>query len=244
MNSLAHGVVIPANHAAFAKCAVTGSLRHLFSRKERAKRKEPQQQLDPGPVPIPQPYKNYYHASNGPRSAYPHTRTLSSFAPDPSRQTVYPYPYQSRASTEHPPPYLPTYDPSKLSPIRPCLTPQTDRFSHPFTAIGSQPSSHLSAMQYPDPRHLSLHQQPPPVQPDPHAPPYMMMMMRPPAYDWRHTPMPFPPGVMTDQYPSSLTDGRERSISDPMPPRPAPEPDRQGSRRPKPVLSRLVTNFN
>ncbi|KAJ6080141.1 hypothetical protein N7467_009894 [Penicillium canescens] len=213
--------------------AMTGSLLYLFSRKERARRRNAlaQEAEAFSPLQPPPAYKvDDLRAPRGPHSAHP--RPLSSFAPDFNRQE-HQFP---RASYEQPPPYptLPTYDPSRYQPTRPIPT-ELNPHPHPYT-YPNQPiptpqgrSSRLSAVHYNDARQsLSLSrplsmvgQVPPGPGPVPAAVP------RP----RRQTAMPPPP----EQRPRQ--EGRERSVSEPMLLQPA------GPRRPKPVLSRLITNF-
>ena len=222
-----------ASHRAKLTPTVTGSLLYLFSRKERARRRNAlAQEVEAfSPLQPPPAYKvDDLRAPRGPHSAHP--RPLSSFAPDFSRQE-HQFP---RASYEQPPPYpsLPTYDPSRYQPTRPMPT-EFNPHPHPYTYHNQPiptpqgPSSRLSAVHYNDARQsLSLSrplsmvgQVPPGPGPVPAAVP------RP----RRQTAMPPPP----EQRPRQ--EGRERSVSEPMLLQPA------GPRRPKPVLSRLITNF-
>ncbi|KAJ5175203.1 uncharacterized protein N7482_001080 [Penicillium canariense] len=256
-----------ANHRQPRNPTVTGGLLYLFSRKERAKRKQQTQAEQLAPLQVPPAYQtDFYEPLNGPRSAHP--RPLSSFAPDASRQAHYGhyghYPHPSgshyghlghyghqdpyrnhsaypqqlpRASFDSPPRYpaLPTYDPSRYQPIGPSLTPTADRFS--FNHPNARGQTRLSEVHYPDARPLSIYQ-PPPV-PD--------LAPAPPIPQGRATHArtksirPFPAAASAGQRSFGPGEGRERSISEPMPAGPAQ--GSRGSRRPKPVLSRLVTNF-
>jgi hypothetical protein len=123
---------------------VTGGFLYLFSRKERAKRKQQQAERPP----VPPAYRSNYEAS-GPRSAHP--RPLSTFAPDYSH-------YYSRASMDQPP--LPTYDPSKYQPVRPTSTHSADLLSSYGYPNPRQPSR-LNEVHYNDAR-SSIYQPPPP----------------------------------------------------------------------------------
>jgi hypothetical protein len=138
-------------------------------------------------------------------------------------------------------PALPTYDPSKYQPIRPSLTPTADRFAFHWPNARGQ-TSRLSEVHYNDARPSSIYYQPPAAAPDlTSAPP--MPQRRLAAHARTQSIMPFTSGDSADQRVSRSGDGRERSISEPM-----PAGDGQGSsrgpRRPKPVLSRLITNFS
>lgn len=197
---------------------MSGSLRYLFSRKERARRKQQTERERFTPLQVPPAYKaDIYEVPNGPRSAHP--RPLSSFAPDFSRQ------HEPRASADHARyPALPTYDPSKYQPIRPTSTASADllaSYAHPESQSGR--SSRLSAVHYHDARH-SVYQ---PV-PDQYSVP---------THTRQASAMPSRPAV-TER--SARGEGRERSASEPMP---AALTQGKGPRRPKPVLSRLITNF-
>ncbi|KAJ6106860.1 hypothetical protein N7512_010377 [Penicillium capsulatum] len=209
--------------------SMTGSLFYLFSRKERARRKQIQSER-PAPLPVPPAYKaDIYTVPNGPRSALP--RPLSSFAPDFSRQQD----YQPRASVDHARyPALPTYDPSKYQPIRPTSTASADlltSYAHPNAPSGR--SSRLSAAHYNDVRQ-SVYQ---PSKVDQYSPP--MPRERLASHARQTSAMPSRPTV-TERHSSRSGEGSERSVSEPMP---AAGLQHKGPRRGKPVLSRLITNF-
>lgn len=194
---------------------MTGGFLYLFSRKERAKRKQAQQAEQ---APVPPAYRtNYYEAPNGPRSAYP--RPLSTFAPDYSH-----YHYAPRASMDQPP--LPMYDPSKYQPIRPTSTNSADILSPNGYANARAQPSRLREVHYNDAR--SSIYQPPPTQNMPSH-----------ARQQSTLPQPFYPTASAERS-SRSGDGRERSYSEPM--LSAPQGAR-GPKRAKPVLSRLITNF-
>lgn len=252
---------------------MTGGLLHLFSRKERAKRKQQTQAAEQlAPLEVPPAYRSdFYEPPNGPRSAHP--RPLSSFAPDYTRQAhsgqhhphagYYPHqagsyanqhghythqqPYQhlnqhpqqlSRASFDVPRyPALPTYDPSKYQPIRPSLTPTADRFAFHYPNARGQ-TSRLSEVHYNDARPSSMYFQPPPAPDLSSAPP--MPQRRMAAHARTQSIMPVTSGASAEQRSSRSGDGRERSVSEPMP---AGAGQGRGPRRPKPKLSRLITNF-
>ena len=200
-----------------------------FSRKERAKRK---QAATPQPdLRVPPAYKaDLYNPSiHGPRSAHP--RPLSSFAPDLSRQ-AHAYPQQlPRASCDQPP--LPTYDPSKYQPIRPTSIPSSEvLYTNPYASnhIPMQ-SSHLSAAHYQNAR-SSIYQPAEPAR----LQPYDSVALR------RQSAMPVSSRSAASAQQRLRSEARERSNSEPMPAGPGHS---QGSRRrQKPVLSRLITNFN
>jgi hypothetical protein len=203
---------------------VAGSLLYLFSRKERARRRNAQSE-DFSPIQPPPAYK--VEELGSPRGLHPQPRPLSSFAPDYARQTQYNQHQQhlSRPSSEQPPPYptLPTYDPSRYQPIRPTsVVGDTNAYTYAYNpATQPGPSSRLSAVHYSDARlstsrPLSIADQPP-------------MGPRVPAAS---RPKRQPP-------PEVRQEGRERSVSEPMlSAQAAPRP-----KQPKPVLSRLITNF-
>lgn len=201
---------------------VTGSLLYLFSRKERARRRNAQQE-EYSPVQPPPAYK--IEGTGVTRNIARSPRPLSTFAPDYSRQAQYNHQYQqqlSRSSCEQPPPYptIPTYDPSQYQPIRPTsmvLDMHTyANYSHPLNPPPG-PSSRLSAVHYGDAR-LSTYR---PVEQAPMGLPY-----------------PVAPRPLGNQDPR---EGRERSFSEPMlSGQPA---ETKGTKQPKPVLSRLITNF-
>ncbi|KAJ5810248.1 uncharacterized protein N7503_002466 [Penicillium pulvis] len=208
---------------------VTGGFLHLFSRKERAKRKQLAAQQEQQPyLRVPPAYKaDLYEAPTGPRSAHP--RPLSSFAPDLSRQShYYQYPLP-RASCDQPP--LPTYDPSKYQAIRPNSTPSSDLLANPYAGQ----SSNLSAAHYHNARN-SIYQ--PAPAPDPYSAPRILRESVAPAR--RQTAMPNSSRPAASLQQRVRSEARERSRSEPMP----AGPDSQGNRRrQKPVLSRLITNF-
>lgn len=254
---------------------MTGGLLHLFSRKERAKRKQQTQAAEQlAPLEVPPAYRSdFIEPPNGPRSAHP--RPLSSFAPDYTRQAhsgqhnpyagYYPHqagsyanqpghythqqPYQHlnqhpqqlpRASFDVPRyPALPTYDPSKYQPIRPSLTPTADRFAFHYPN-GRGQTSRLSEVHYNDARPSSIYFQPPPAPDLSSAPPMPQAQRRMAAHARTQSIMPVTSGALADQRPSRSGDGRERSVSEPMP---AGSGQGRGPRRPKPKLSRLITNF-
>ncbi|KAJ5308941.1 hypothetical protein PENANT_c020G10424 [Penicillium antarcticum] len=218
--------------------AMSGTLLYLFSRKERARRRNAlAQEVEAfSPLQPPPAYKvDDLRAPRGPHSAQP--RPLSSFAPDFSRHDQFP-----RASYEQPPPY-PTYDPSRYQPNHPLSNelnahPHPHAYTYPNQPIpvpagqgqGPGPSSRLSAVHYHDARQslslsrpLSVVGQ---VPPGPGVGPVPAAVPRP----RRQTGMPPPPERPRQE-------GRERSVSEPTLLQPA------GPRRPKPVLSRLITNF-
>lgn len=182
------------------------------------------------PLQVPPAYKaDIYEVPNGPRSAHP--RPLSSFAPDFSRHQD----HRPRASVDHARyPALPTYDPSKYQPIRPTSTASADLLtSYVYPNPQGGGSSRLSAVHYNDVRQ-SMYQ---PSVADQYSPP---MPRETVASHARQTPaMPFRP-TLAEQRSSRSGEGRERSVSEPMP---AALMQGKGPRRAKPVLSRLVTNF-
>lgn len=201
---------------------VAGGLLYLFSRKERARRRNAQQE-EYSPIQPPPAYKMERASST--RTITPQPRPLSTFAPDYSRQAQYNHQYQqqlSRSSSEQPPPYptIPTYDPSQYQPIRPTSMVVDMRayanYSHPLNPHPG-PSSRLSAVHYGDAR-LSTY---PAAGQVPMALPY-----------------PVAPRPSANQ---DNREGRERSFSEPMlSGQPA---ETKGTKQPKPVLSRLITNF-
>jgi hypothetical protein len=192
---------------------VTGLL-YLFSKKERAKRKN-QQAERAAEVQVPPAYsrRNNYH--DHPRSAHP--RPLSSFAPD-YRQSQ----YLPRASMDQP--SLPTYDPSKYQPIRPISTSSADPHTSYNMPSRVQPSR-LSNVHYNDGRSSIT------IQRTADQSGYSTLNAR------RQSGMPFQAHVSESR--SRPGEGRERSASEPMP----LQGGTRGPRRAKPVLSRLVTNF-
>ncbi|KAJ5757954.1 uncharacterized protein N7511_006648 [Penicillium nucicola] len=219
--------------------AMSGTLLYLFSRKERARRRNAlAQEVETfSPLQPPPAYKVDDLRAPRPHSAHP--RPLSSFAPDLSRHDQFP-----RASYEQPPPYLnlPTYDPSRYQSSHP-LSNELNAHPHP-TAYpysnqpmphpqGPGPSSRLSAVHYNNDARPSLSLSRPlsmvgQVPPGPGAGPVSVPAAVPRPR--RQTGMPPPPERPRQE-------GRERSVSEPMLLQPA------GPRRPKPVLSRLITNF-
>ncbi|CAG7923767.1 unnamed protein product [Penicillium olsonii] len=175
--------------------AMAGSLLYLFSRKERARRRNAQD----SPVHPPA----YKEELSSPRSVQP--RPLSSFAPDYSRQA------SQLSRNEQPPPYptLPMYDPSQYQPIRP-----TSMVGDSRTYYQPGPSSRLSAVHY-DHRLSTYHSM------SLTGSPHVNANTREAREETR------------EREPEHQ--GRERSRSEPLlGPKPKP---------PKPVLSRLITNF-
>ncbi|KAJ5659355.1 hypothetical protein N7507_005806 [Penicillium longicatenatum] len=219
-------------HANISLPPVTGGFLHLFSRKERAKRKQlaaqhqhqhQNQQQQQSYLHVPPAYKADLYVAPGPRSAHP--RPLSSFAPDLSRHDHYPLP---RRSCDQPP--LPTYDPSKYQPIRPTSIPSDLLHAQ----VGQSQSSHLSAAHY---HNRNSIYQPAPA-PDPYSAPRIPRESV--ASARRQTAMPIPSRPAASLEQRVRSEARERSRSEPMP----ADPDGQGNRRrQKPVLSRLITNF-
>lgn len=215
---------------------MAGSLLYLFSRKERARRRNVQQSEDLSPLEPPPAYKT--DELGTPRGLHSLPRPLSSFAPDYSRQAQHVQAYQqqlSRTSYDQPPAYptLPTYDPSRYQPIRP-TSMVGDINAHTYTYNPTNhanphpgPSSRLSAVHYSDARlatsrPVSMADQGPPIGP-----------VAVPTRS-RHQPaIPSPPEQNVRQ---ERKDRRERSASEPMMLTQAPK-------QPKPVLSRLITNF-
>lgn len=215
---------------------MAGSLLYLFSRKERARRRNAQQSEDLSPLEPPPAYKT--DELGTPRGLHSLPRPLSSFAPDYSRQAQHVQAYQqqlSRTSYDQPPAYptLPTYDPSRYQPIRP-TSMVGDINAHTYTYNPTNhanphpgPSSRLSAVHYSDARlatsrPVSMADQGPPIGP-----------VAVPTRS-RHQPaIPSPPEQNVRQ---ERKDRRERSASEPMMLAQAPK-------QPKPVLSRLITNF-
>lgn len=202
---------------------MTNRFRYFFSRKERAKRKRDQQDEQCASVQIPPAFKSDEYC--GPQTANP--RPLSSFAPDFSRQSQQ-YP---RTSYEQPLPYqkqrLPVYDPSRYHPVAPT---HFNTFSH---TRGQ--SSRLNGIRYPDPS-SSIYR------PFPDGSPCIVSMGR---FDLA-APAPRPQSFNSSTSARSAgkgfakqDEGRERAISEPM-----SVATVQGTRnRPKPVLSRLITNL-
>ncbi|CAG8115889.1 unnamed protein product [Penicillium nalgiovense] len=216
--------------------AIAGSLLYLFSRKERARRRNAQQSDDFSPLEPPPAYKtDELGTSRGPHSQ---PRPLSSFAPDYSRQAQHAQQYQqhlSRPSYDQPPAYptLPTYDPSRYQPIRP-TSMAADINAHTYTYNPANhanphpgPSSRLSAVHYSDSRLATSR----PVSMVGHGPPIGSVAAS--TRSKHQTAMPPPPEQNTRQ----RRDRRERSVSEPMP------SGQAAPKQPKPVLSRLITNF-
>ncbi|KAJ5090637.1 hypothetical protein N7532_009321 [Penicillium argentinense] len=209
-------------------------LLYLFSKKERAKRKN--QGRAPETPDVPPAYRRSIE-SHMPRSAHP--RPLSSFAPD-YRQSQ----YLPRASMDQ---RLPTYDPSKYQPqpSRPISVPGADLSYSSASGYGYGPTgnglipasgygpparaqpSRLSNVHYTDGR-SSI-----PYQPADHSTSSNWH-----AHSRRQSAMPFAPNSVGGV---RAREGRERSASEPLLQDPAAST--RGSRRPKPVLSRLITNF-
>lgn len=218
---------------------MTGSFLYLFSRKERARRRNAQQSEDFSPLEPPPAYKT--DELGTPRGLHSQPRPLSSFAPDYSRQAQHAQQYQqqlSRPSYDQPPEYptLPTYDPSRYQPIRP-TSMVGDINAHTYTYNPTNhanqhpgPSSRLSAVHYGDARLATSR----PVSMADHGPPIGPVAV--PNRSRRQAAMPPPPNP-NRQEGRDRRDGRERSASEPMPSAQAVP------RQPKPVLSRLITNF-
>ncbi|KAJ5096026.1 hypothetical protein NUU61_005382 [Penicillium alfredii] len=235
--------------------AMTGGILFLLSRKERAKRKHAQQRTEQlVAVQVPPAYKaDLFDAPAGFHPAQ--RRPLSSFAPDYSRQSQY---YHRQQQHQHqqqydwtsdeqpPPPYptLPAYDPSRYQPMRPTSTASADLHSYVYGKPASNQSSRLSAIHY-DSRssvyrpssvadqYQYQYQYPAPVP----ARPREILSSNPRPLSI----LPYHAGALHEQNLTRQPDGRERSVSEPMPP--ATVETAQGPRRPKPVLSRLITNF-
>ncbi|CAI7663456.1 unnamed protein product [Penicillium glandicola] len=220
--------------------AMAGSLLYLFSRKERARRRNAQQSEEFSPLEPPPAYKT--DELGTPRGLHPQPRPLSSFAPDYSRQAQHAQQYQqqlSRPSYDQPPAYptLPTYDPSRYQPIRP-TSMVGDTNAHIYTYNPANhanpqpgPSSRLSAVHYSDARLASSR----PVSMADHGPPIGPVAI--PTSGLRHQAViPPPPEQNTGQERRDRRDRRERSASEPM-------ISAQAPKQPKPVLSRLITNF-
>ncbi|KAJ5473284.1 hypothetical protein N7475_002850 [Penicillium sp. IBT 31633x] len=236
-NSASHTpvIVIGAIAGSFIFLAMAGLL-YLFSRKERARRRNLQQMEQFSPLEPPPAYKTDELGTS--RGLHSQPRPLSSFAPDYNRQTQNHYQYQqqlARPSYEQPPPYpsLPTYDPSRYQPIRPTST-AGDVNAFPYTYNPTNPanphpgpSSRLSAVHYSDARLAN----PRPLSMADHGPTGPIPVASRPR---RQTAMP-PPPERSARYESR--EGRERSASEPM------LSAQAAPRRPKPVLSRLITNF-
>ncbi|KAJ5373972.1 hypothetical protein N7517_005978 [Penicillium concentricum] len=211
--------------------AMAGSLLYLFSRKERARRRNAQSE-DFSPLEPPPAYKT--DELGTPRGLHSQPRPLSSFAPDYSRQAQHAQQYQqqlSRTSYEQPPAYptLPTYDPSRYQPIRP--TSMGDFNAHNYTYNPAHanphpgPSSRLSAVHYSDARLASR-----PVSMADYGAPIGPVAV--PTRPRRQAAIPPP-----EQNRQERRDKRERSASEPM------LSAQAAPKQPKPVLSRLITNF-
>ncbi|KAJ5788467.1 hypothetical protein N7457_003457 [Penicillium paradoxum] len=221
-------IVIGAIAGSLIFLAMAGLL-YLFSRKERARRRNAHQTEDFSPLEPPPAYKT--DELGTPRGLHSQPRPLSSFAPDYSRQAQNQYQYQQhlgRTSCEQPPAYptLPTYDPSRYQPVRPTsLDINAFPYAHPTNPANPHPpSSRLSAVHYSDARLAN----PQPSMVD-HGPPIALPVASRPR---RQTAMPPPPQHSARQH----RETRERSASEPT-------PSAQAPRQPKPVLSRLITNF-
>ncbi|CAG8948187.1 unnamed protein product [Penicillium salamii] len=223
-------IIIGAIAGGLILLAMAGSLLYLFSRKERARRRNAQEF---SPVQPPPAYKEEL---GSPRNLQHQPRPLSSFAPDYSRQAQYHHHHHHQLSrNEQPPPYptLPTYDPSQYQPIRP-----TSMVGDMRTYYQPGPSSRLSAVHYSDARLSTYHPvslaDPGPVRPD-NAGSRDIREIRNiqnvrDNQDNQHS-------HHQDRGRGREIEGRERSHSEPMlSGQPAPKP-------PKPVLSRLITNF-
>ena len=228
---------------------MTGGFLHFFSRKKKAKRKQ-QTERRPAALYVPPAHKaDLYDVPAGPYSAHP--RPLSSFAPDFTHQSRY-YPrhqqpaHLPRASLDaRPPQYpaLPTYDPSQYQSIRHQTTSGAGLPLYLRPPAGDR-SSRLSAVHYGDA-----------CMPIYHAVPMADRSLAPPmpretveSHGRIRSVIPSRTSMSIErrqqQYSSQSGEGRERSISEPMP---APEGRVQAvreSRRPKPALSRLITKFD
>ncbi|KAJ5895169.1 hypothetical protein N7495_006860 [Penicillium taxi] len=221
------------------------SLRYLLSRKERAKRKQARETESPSQILVPPAYKTGLYetpTSRGPRSVHP--RPISSFAPDHSRQSHYQSYYQQqlpRASSEIPSHYpaLPTYDPSKYQPVRSVSNPHTESFSSHIYPSSRGQSSRLSEVQYNDSRASAYHPTPP--MRDQYSIPKIPRESLAASDVRRQTMMP-PWYGASMHHVSRSGEGRERSYSEPVHLDPAQST--RGPGRPKPVLSRLITNFS
>ncbi|KAJ5206925.1 hypothetical protein N7491_002445 [Penicillium cf. griseofulvum] len=227
-------IIIGAIAGSLIFLAMAGGLLYLFSRKERARRRNAQQSEDFSPLEPPPAYKT--NEIRTPRNLHSQPRPLSSFAPDYSRQVQHAEQYQqqlSRPSYEQPPPYptLPTYDPSRYQPIRP-TSMVGDINAHTYTynptnhaTLYPGPSSRLSAVHYGDARLATSR----PVSMADYGPPMALAVPTRP----RHQAAIPPP----EQNRQEGRDRRERSASEPM------LSVQATPKQPKPVLSRLITNF-
>ncbi|CAP91885.1 hypothetical protein E8E15_010658 [Penicillium rubens] len=218
--------------------AMAGSLLYLFSRKERARRRNAQQSDDFSPLEPPPAYKTDELGTS--RGLHSQPRPLSSFAPDYSRQAQHAQQYQqqlSRPSYDQPPAYptLPTYDPSRYQPIRPTsMAGDINAHTHTYNPSNHAnphpgPSSRLSAVHYSDAR-LSTSR---PVSMVGHG--LLIGPVAAPTRSRHQAAMPPPPEQNSRQ---ERRDRRERSVSEPIP------SGQAAPKRPKPVLSRLITNFH
>jgi hypothetical protein len=196
---------------------VAGGLLCFFSRKERARKRDSLQTENYPPSQIPSQHKM---EEMGPPRRTTQARPLSTFAPDYARQ------YQqevSRSSHVQPPPYLPTYDPSRYQPIRP-----TSMVGNNFNYVHTQdnynnpppgPPSRLSDVHYFNNTSLST-SRPLSIAVQPAMGPTVPVAPRPRR--------------------QGGSEGRERSASEPML---SAQPVDLRTKQPKPVLSRLITNF-
>ncbi|KAJ5170383.1 uncharacterized protein N7500_003166 [Penicillium coprophilum] len=226
-------IVIGAIAGSLIFLAMTGSLLYLFSRKERARRRNAQQSEEFSPLEPPPAYKT--DELGRPRGLHSQPRPLSSFAPDYSRQAQHAQQYQqqlSRPSYEQPPPYptLPTYDPSRYQPIRP-TSMVGDINAHTYTYNPAHvnphpgPSSRLSAVHYSDARLATSR----PVSMADYGTPIGVVVPTRPRHQ---AAIPSPEPNRQER-----RDKRERSASEPM------LSAQAAPKQPKPVLSRLITNF-
>ncbi|KAJ5964343.1 uncharacterized protein N7479_004219 [Penicillium vulpinum] len=229
-------IIIGAIAGSLVFLAMAGSLLYLFSRKERARRRNAHQE-DFSPLEPPPAYKT--DELGTPRGLHSQPRPLSSFAPDYSRQAQYAQQYQqqlSRPSYEQPPSYptLPAYDPSRYQPIRPTsMVGDINAHTHTYNPANHAnphpgPSSRLSAVHYGDARlatsrPVSMAEYGPPIGPVPV-----------PTSSRRQATIQPPPEQNTRQ---ERRDRRERSASESM------LSAQAAPKQPKPVLSRLITNF-
>ncbi|KAJ5572065.1 hypothetical protein N7535_005725 [Penicillium sp. DV-2018c] len=246
-------IIIGAIASSLIFLAMSGLL-YLFSRKERARRRTAQQPEPEefSPLEPPPAYKTDELGPGTSRALHPQPRPLSSFAPDINRQSQRQYQYQhqrhTRSSYDQPPPYptqrtLPTYDPSRYQPVRPtsmagdinafpyAYHPAQPVNPHPHPHAHPGPSSRLSVFHYSDarlanPRPLSMAE---PGRPMGSGSVAVPVAPRPRC----QTAMPPPPEPNARQ---ERRERRERSASEPM-------LSQAGPKRPKPVLSRLITNF-
>ncbi|KAJ5498110.1 hypothetical protein N7453_007161 [Penicillium expansum] len=233
-------IIIGAIAGSLIFLAMAGGLLYLFSRKERARRRNAQQSEDFSPLDPPPAYKT--DELGTPRGLHSQPRPLSSFAPDYSRQAQHAQQYQqqlSRPSYDQPPSYptLPTYDPSRYQPIRP-TSMVGDINAHTYTYNPTNhanphpgPSSRLSAVHYSDARLATSR----PVSMTDHGPPIGPVAV--PNRSRQQAAMPPPPEQHTRQERRHRRDRRERSASEPT------LPAQAVPKQPKPVLSRLITNF-